>query len=70
LKWNFSIIDAQGDEKEIKQALHNHLNGSIESFMKQYPDLLTDKITLNPQDGIYSLQSLLAVIQTIPYKIY
>lgn len=41
LKWNFSVVDPQGDVKGIRQVLHNHLNDSIRAFAQQYHNLLS-----------------------------
>ncbi len=70
LKWNFSTIITQLTEIELHRALHNHINGTIEQFKVHYQDLLSYEITLDEQDALRSLQSVLAAILNTPYKIY
>ncbi len=69
-KWDFSLVDPQGSVAEIKRSIHNHLNGAIEQFMVHYQDFLAYQILLDPQDGLRSLQSVLAAIKGTPYKLY
>jgi len=70
LKWNFSLIDTTGDIPEIKQQLHNHLNGQAEQFIQVYRDYFDHEIQLDPTDGLRSFQSILAEVSRTPYKIY
>jgi len=70
LKWNFSLIDTTGDIPEIKQQLHNHLNGQAEQFIQVYRDYFDHEIQLDPTDGLRSFQSILAAVSRTPYKIY
>ncbi|MDM8529892.1 AAA family ATPase [Anaerolineales bacterium HSG25] len=70
LKWNFSEIDAQGDVEEIKQALHDHINGSIKDFVSRYQTLLSYQVEINPTNAVASLASILTAVNMTPYKIY
>ena len=70
LKWDFSGIDSWGDVSQIRQALHNHINGCIEQFAVYYRDLLNYDLELNPTDALRSLQSVLAAVQQTPYQLY
>jgi len=70
LKWDFSGIDPWGDVSQIRQALHNHINGCIEQFAVYYRDLLNYDLELNPTDALRSLQSVLAAVQQTPYQLY
>lgn len=70
LKWDFSTVNVQGDVQHIQQALYNQLNGAMESFKLRYAAWLEHEISLDPADALRSFSSLLAVIQTTPYKLY
>ncbi len=70
LKWNFSTIATYGDDAMIRQALYNHINGCIKEFSQWYEDILPHTIEINPNDCILSLQNLLSVTRTTPYKVY
>jgi hypothetical protein len=70
LKWDFSAVDPAGDAERIQQALHNHINGSIEYFVAHYHDLLQHKIMLDKTDALRSFQSLLAAVERTPYRLY
>ncbi|MDM8518548.1 AAA family ATPase [Anaerolineales bacterium HSG6] len=70
LKWNFSVVATQGDIKEIRQALYNHLNQAMKNFAMRYRTILPYPIEFNPNDPIASLESTLTIAQTTPYKVY
>ena len=36
MKWDFSLVKAQGDVKDIEAALHRHLNNCIQEFALRY----------------------------------
>ena len=70
LRWDFSGINSQGEVDQIRQSLYNHLNSTIERFALRYADLLSHQIQLDPNDALRSFQSLLAVVEQTPYRIY
>ena len=70
LKWDFSMVSPLGDAERIQQALHNHINGSIEYLSAYYGNILNYEITLDKTDALRSFQSLLAAIQQTPYRLY
>jgi len=70
MKWDFSTVDSQGSVAEIKQRLHDHINGCINNFLEHYQDFLNHKIRVNPINSIASFQSLLASIQQTSHKLY
>ena len=41
MKWDFSLVNAQGDVKEIEAALHRHINDWIAGFRATYQAHLT-----------------------------
>jgi len=70
LNWDFSAIDPSGEPDEIRQRMHNHINGSLEQFISHYKDFLDYDIRLHPTDALRSLQSIFAAVKGTPYKIY
>jgi len=70
LKWDFSTISAQGETTEIRRALHNHINSQIESFAQRYQPWLKHAIKVDPDDALYSFQSLLGAVQLTPHRLY
>lgn len=70
LKWDFSLVKAQGQLKEIEAALHQHLNDRIARFAVDYAAYLTQPIVLCPENAISSLESVLIATSATPYKIY
>src|SRR6056297_933181 len=57
LQWDFSFIDPYGSIEEIKRALHDHINSSIDNFRIYYQDYLKETIKIDCQNVINSLQS-------------
>jgi len=70
MKWDFSAVDPQGNTEQIRQALHDHINGCIQRFRKYYSDFLTDAIEINRSNATASFQSLLTAIEGLPYPLY
>ena len=66
LKWDFSVIKAQGEATEIEAALHRRINLSIENCAEQYQLA----VTIAPDDAIYSFGSLLKSVRTTPHTLY
>ncbi len=70
LKWNFSVVDPQGEAPEIKRALHDHLNDSLKNFARRYQDFLPYEVEFNPDNDLSSLASALTATEATPYKVY
>jgi hypothetical protein len=70
MKWDFSLIKAQGEVKEIEAALHQHLNDRIAQFQRYYAKHLTTPIALHPTNAISSWESTLTAISETPHKLY
>jgi hypothetical protein len=70
MKWDFSLVKAQGEVKEIEAALHQHLNDRIAAFAADYAAHLTRPISLHPDNALSSLESALLATRATPYKIY
>jgi len=70
MRWDFSMVKASGTLAQIEQALHDHINGCIEAFIRRYPKLLSSPIE-NPRDnGIRGLQSVAAVVRAEGRSLY
>ncbi|MEK8015272.1 MAG: AAA family ATPase [Candidatus Parabeggiatoa sp.] len=70
MNWDFSAVDSTGSAEDIRQRLHNHINGCIKKFKARYKAFFTDDIELCSTDALYSLQSVLAALESTPYKLY
>jgi hypothetical protein len=70
LNWDFSDIDPSSEPREIRQRIHDHINGSFEQFITNYDGFLDYDIQLDPTNAQRSLQSVFAAVKRTPYKIY
>ena len=70
MKWDFSLVKAQGDVREIEAALHQHLNDRMADFAACYAADLAQPISLHPNNAISSLESVLMSTRTTGRKIY
>ena len=70
LRWDFSVVDPQGDREQIARSLHNHINATIEAFNYRYHSHLPAPIPLNPDDGIHTFQRLIAQLPQLGYPLY
>ncbi len=57
MKWDFSLINAQGSLPEIKAALYQHVNDRVTQFAARYGAQLTQPITVHPANAVSSLES-------------
>ena len=65
MKWDFSLVPAQGEVRDIEAALHQHINDRIEKFRETYAAHFKTAIRIHPDNAISSWESaLLAVSQT------
>lgn len=70
MKWDFSLVKAQGELKDIEAALHQHINDRIAKFKTDYSTYLTLPIEIRPGNSISSLESVLTATSATPHKIY
>ncbi|QVL50521.1 MAG: AAA family ATPase [Thiocapsa sp.] len=70
MKWDFSLVKAQGEVKDIEAALHQHLNDRMAQFAADYATHLTQPVTLRPDNAISSLESLLSATRAAGRKLY
>jgi hypothetical protein len=70
MTWDFSRIEAQGDAKQIRQALHSHVNNRIKKFSKRYQALLPYPIEIDVENAISSFESLLMSVDETEHRLY
>ncbi len=70
MKWDFSLVKAQGSLKEIEAALHEHVNDRIVQFAENYSAYLTRPVQIRPDNAISSLESVFIAMTATPHKIY
>ncbi len=70
MKWDFSLVKAQGDIKDIEAALYRHVNDRIIRFQRAYADRLPVPIAIEPTNAVSSWESALTAIAETPYPLY
>jgi len=70
MKWDFSLVQAQGEVKDIEAALHQHLNDCIADFARRYRERLPAPIALHPNNALSSWRSVLTTVSETPHKLY
>ena len=70
MKWDFSLVKAQGDVKDIEAALHQHLNDCIQDFALRYQGRLTHPIEIHTDNALSSWRSALMAVSQTPHKLY
>lgn len=69
LKWDFSVVNAQGSAEEIKQTLHRYLNSRIKTFGVYYKSYLNCEIETDA-DAAISFDALLRAIAGTGHPLY
>ncbi|NCA89849.1 MAG: AAA family ATPase [Gammaproteobacteria bacterium] len=70
MKWDLSLVPAQGEVKDIEAALHQHLNDCIGDFARRYQGWLPSPIQLHPDNALSSWRSALTAVSETPYRLY
>jgi hypothetical protein len=70
MKWDFSLVNAQGSLAEIKSALYRHVNDRIIRFQRRYADRLQAPITIDSANAVSSWESAITAIGETPYPLY
>ncbi len=70
LKWDFSCIDTTGDIKEIKQALHDHINFCIKGFLLYYQDYDLPFVEVDRNNCINTINSLISSVRMTSCPVY
>jgi hypothetical protein len=70
MKWDFSLVNAQGSLPEIKAALYQHVNDRVTEFAAYYAPRLTHPVRVHPTNAVSSLESARAAAHLAGQKIY
>ncbi|MDQ5910528.1 MAG: hypothetical protein QG599_2625 [Pseudomonadota bacterium] len=70
MKWDFSLVNAQGSLPEIKAALYQHVNDRVTQFAARYAARLTQPIAIHPTNAVSSLESARFAAQESGQAIY
>ncbi|MDM8538152.1 AAA family ATPase [Desulfobacterales bacterium HSG17] len=70
LRWDFSCVDSSGSVEDIRKALHDHINSRIDAFCLYYRNLLPEKVELDWNNAINSMNALISIIQMTDHNIY
>ncbi|GAB4257873.1 MAG: ATP-binding protein [Methylomicrobium sp.] len=70
LKWDFSIIAAQGGIQDIERRIHEHINDRITDFILRYETHFTHSIPLNSDNALSSFSAILTAVKQTPYQLY
>jgi len=70
MKWNFSLVDPQGDADAIRRSLNQHVNVQIEATVAKYQDWLPGEVRIREDNAVASFQALLAAVSRTPYRLY
>jgi hypothetical protein len=70
MKWDFSVVNPEGDLVDIKRSLHNNLNEYIKDVAIHYKEYLGNDVTIYPDDAIASFNSLILAVNRTPYNLY
>ena len=69
MKWDFSLIKAQGEVREIEAAIHRHVNDRIIKFASYYAERLQGRAVIDPNNAISSWESVLSAVSATPHKL-
>ncbi|MDQ5909121.1 MAG: family ATPase [Pseudomonadota bacterium] len=70
MKWDFSLVNAQGSLPDIKAALYQHVNDRVTEFAADYAPLLTHPVQVHPTNAVSSLESARMAARLAGQKIY
>ena len=66
MHWDFSLVKAQGDVREIERALHQIINMCVANCAADY----NLDVSIHEDNAVYSFGSLLKAIRETDYKLY
>lgn len=70
MKWDFSLVNAQGSLPDIKAALYQHVNDRVTEFAADYAPRLTHPVQVHPTNAVSSLESARMAARLAGQKIY
>jgi len=70
MRWDFSLVSADGNAKEIGECLHQHINNCISNTLNKYEAHLQYQPTITQGNAIASFESLVGCIGNAGLKLY
>ncbi|WP_339133062.1 MAG: AAA family ATPase [Candidatus Electrothrix sp. GW3-4] len=70
LRFDFSCVDASGDAQAMKKSLDGHISSCIEGFAMRYQDIGLAEISIDANDALRSLESLVHAVAHAGQQIY
>ena len=70
MRWDFSLVPAQGEVADIEVALHQHLNDCIHDFAQRYREQLPGMINIHPDNALSSWRAALTAVSQTSHKLY
>ena len=71
LKWDFSIVNAQGNAEEITQKLHQYLNACTKDFFSRYRDFLSkSELEIEEDNAVVGFLSVLRAARGAGHPVY
>ncbi len=70
LKWNFSVVDANGDYEHIVRSIHSHINSTIFAFNLRYRHVLPASISIDAENSLTSFNYLVATTAALGHPLY
>jgi len=71
LKWDFSIVNAQGGAEEITRKLHQYLNACARDFIFNYRDFFPDcELEIEENNSVIAFLSLLRIARGAGHPVY
>jgi len=62
MRWGFSMVASHSDTQAIEQALHDHINACVRSFISRYRKYLPQAIEIKSDNALVSFQSTVDAI--------
>ncbi len=62
MKWDFSLVKAQGEVKDMEAALHRHLNDCVQDFALRYQARLAHPIEIHADNALLYGEGLLKTV--------
>jgi hypothetical protein len=70
MRWDFSLVPAQGEIRDIEVALHQHLNDCITDFALRYQRQLPMTIEIHGDNALSSFRSALMAVAQTEHRLY
>ncbi len=70
MRWDFSLVSAEGNAADISRGLHQHINGRIEHLLQYYEHYIQHPVRITPENAIASFESLVNAINNAGLKLY